>query len=161
MHQSLRFSLRGILILTAAVAVAITIAMAWLPLGAIIGSTLFVVSIVGSMALLLARHKTWGRLIHHCSVATLLFIVFLYASFGPATWAMARYNTPVTSLHAFKVYSFIYVPIATGLIFSPEPIRSASIRYTAWWMPNGVKFRDWGVGIGWSVPGSSYTVVSY
>ena len=44
-----------------------------LTLGAIIGPALFVVSLVSSMTLLFAQHRTSRRLIQRCSVATLVF----------------------------------------------------------------------------------------
>ncbi len=75
---------------------------------------------------------------------------------------MARFNTPGSKNPvAYEVYSYVYQPIATNAVFSPEPMRSVAMRYIAWWMPNGAEFHDWGLGIGWSVPGWTYTIVHY
>lgn len=162
MPQRIRFSLRALLLLTGGVALAISLFFAWPSSGALIGPSLFLLFFLCSTALLFARKNAGCKRMLRLSVASLAFIVLLYASFGPASWAMARFNTPGSKIPwAYEAYSYVYRPIATNLIFSPAPIRSASIRYTAWWMPDGAEFHDWGIGLGWSVPGWTYTVIHY
>lgn len=41
---------------------------------------------------------------------------------------------------------YVYQPVAANAIFAPEPIRSASMSYMSFWMPQNVQFHDWGLG---------------
>jgi hypothetical protein len=150
------------LLLTACVAIAIAMGAAWPTFGALIGPSLFLLSFAACVVFTFARRTAWGAIAFRCSMALLAVVVLLYLSLGPASWAMARFNTPGSNHPiAYETYSYIYRPIATNAIFSPEPIRSCAMGYTAWWMPNGTEFHDWGLGIGWSVPGWTYTVIHY
>ena len=162
MRDRFRFSVRGLLALNAITASVTAVGLSWPSRGSQIGPSLFVLSLVLSAAIYRYRHTAWGGFVFRTAVVTLLCITLLYASFGPSSWAMARFNTPNSRYPlAYEAYSYIYCPIATNVIFAPEPLRSAAISYTEWWMPSNAQFHDWGNGIGWSVPGWTYTVIHY
>ena len=162
MHDRYRFSLRGLLILTTGVAAAISIALAWPIYGYSIGPVWLVASFLASAILFFARRTNWGKPLFRIGMTLLLAVTLLYASFGPASGAMARFNTPGSKYPAANnAYRYVYTPVAANFHFSPTPIRSFSLRYTAWWMPPGATIMDFEDGFGWNVPGWSYTVVSY
>lgn len=64
-------------------------------------------------------------------------------SIGPASWALARYNTFDKPMpNAEKAFSGCYIPVATAIIYSPKLMRSAEMWYVSRWMPDGTVFHD-------------------
>lgn len=160
----LRFSIRGMLIFTTYVAVLCAIGSVWPSSGQIIGPVVFLLSIAATVAFAFLRRRPWAAVMLRLSLVSLVLVSLLYLSFGPASWAYARYLTPKTEYNtidkfASETYSYIYMPVGTTAIFSPEPIRSWSMAYMAWWMPSGTKFYDWGRGIGWHAKPITHTIV--
>jgi hypothetical protein len=162
MREHFRISLRGLLFLPVVVAIVVQVAIAWPSYGAVIGPSCFLAALVASVLLFFVRRSAWANTAFRCSIAGLLFIALFYASIGPACWAMARYSTwTMRNISVQKAYNYCYVPVATNIVFAPEPIHEASVRYVAWWMPKGAQFWEHGDGIGWEVPNYSYTMVHY
>ena len=160
MYKPIRFSTRSIFLLTAVIALAISIALAWPRFGSQITAVWFWLSLLVSATLILARRTVLNKIAFRIAILSLFTVVLLFASFGPATWAMARFNTTGSKYPlANEAYRWVYHPIATNLNFSPKPLRNLGLLYTAWWMPNGAQLIDYGDGFGWNVPGWSYTIV--
>ena len=161
-HLKIKFSLLQLLLATAVVGIALALMRAWSTFGAVIGPAMLMISFVAIPSFALFRR--YGIASISLKVASTIFVssVALYLSIGPACWAMASFNTPGTRHPvAYETFSYVYRPTATNAIFSPEPIRSVSMTYLNWWMPKTATFHDWGEGIGWSIPGWSYTIIHY
>ena len=162
----MRFSIGGMLSITTCIAILCAIGSAWPSSGAIIGPSLFLLSTAATVVFTFLRRRPLASVMLRLSLVSLGLISLLYLSFGPASWAYAHYLTPKPAYStidtcASRAYSYIYMPIATNAIFSPEPIRSWSMTYVEWWMPPGTEFCDWGRGIGWHAKPITYTVVHY
>jgi hypothetical protein len=91
------------------------------------------------------------------------------ASIGPASWILARYNTPDHRRpRTCAWYHRIYQPIAIGIVCAPALIRRAGMWYVGNGMPEGTQFHsDWPNGMGWTTMsrhdpnvGMTFTVVS-
>lgn len=153
-------------LLTAAIAMLISIAIAWPSYGALIGPALLVGSLAVALITAWVRHPR-GVTAFRMALAIFLTVVCLYLSIGPASWLMARYIAPSPKAPVLvqrwygNAYSYLYRPIATNAIFAPKPVRQISFDYMRWWMPDSVEFHDMGGGMGWSVRPGWYTIISY
>ena len=163
-----QFSIRALLIATLVVALILG-TFQWIGHYLVFGSSL--VLCVGCAWWALRRRANWrGKLL---LVASSVFFggAACFLSIGPASWMLARYliASDGPSAKAEKVYSPLYVPIATTIIYSPAPVRRAGMWYVAKWMPRGTQFHaDWPDGMGWTSKstrdpyrGWTYTVVHY
>ncbi len=161
-HWKIRFSIRQMLLTTAMVAIAIALVRAWPTFGPVIGPIVMMVALVTIPCFAIFRRYGIANKLFKASVTTFALTFTLYLSIGPACWAMASFNTPGTKYPlGYESFCYVYRPVATNAIFSPEPIRSASMAYMNWWMPKTATFHDWGKGIGWSVPGWTFTIIHY
>jgi hypothetical protein len=146
----------------AAVAVGLWFVVSWSTYGALIGPASFLVAILLTVVSSFIRKTLAGKTGLRLGLGLSFLTLTLYLTFGPACWAMARFNTPDSQYPSVtRLFFYVYQPVATNAIFAPEPIRSASMSYMSFWMPQNVQFHDWGLGIGWSVPGWTYTIVHY
>ncbi len=94
---------------------------------------------------------------------------FFVSTVGPASWFLARYNTPDHRRpRTCALYHRIYQPIATSIVYAPPLMRQAGMWYVGQGMPEGTYFHsDWPNGMGWTTMSSSdpsvgmtFTVVS-
>ena len=157
----MRLTIRGLLFATAIAAVFIVIASSWQTWGAVIGPIFLLFSLNTTLVCFWVRRRPIGRLGFRLGASVFAFFTLLYLSFGPACWLMAYTNAPSKHPIATEVFSYIYIPITYNVINSPEPIRAWSISYLSVWMPPNAQFCDFGQGLGWNVPGSTYTVAHW
>ena len=167
MMKRKQFSIRALLLATLATAV-ILATFRW------IGNVL-IFSVSGALCVWCAwralRRATRWRSRLALALGSLFFgLTTSYLSIGPASWLLAQYHSPyVLRPKAEKVYSSLYIPIATTIIYAPPPARRAGMWYVAKWMPAGVEFHaEWPDGMGWTKRsavdprrGITYTVVHY
>ncbi|TWT33590.1 hypothetical protein KOR34_34220 [Posidoniimonas corsicana] len=164
----IRFSTRTLLLLTPAVALAVALAVvlvqAWPSHGewlgpAVLAGSFLLTTALGAAVWIAPRRQRWARRALIGALAVLLSIGLLYLSFGPACWAMAFYHPPPPA--AARLFHHVYGPIATNVVFAPPRLREACVAYLGWWMPAGADFWEVDRGIGFNVPGWSYTIISY
>ena len=164
--RAMRFSIRNMLLLTAALAIAISIMAVWPRYGVMIAPSMLVVSFAIALITAFIGHPR-VKLAFRSSLILFLAVACLYLSIGPASWIMARYVAPTSTAPVLaqdwigRAYSHLYVPIATNAIYAPTPLRHLSFSYVRWWMPDSVEFEDMGKGMGWSEGPNWYTIVSY
>ncbi|TWU43706.1 hypothetical protein Poly51_62280 [Rubripirellula tenax] len=166
-HNYKRFSIRGTLVITALAA----LGFAWPRWGTVAGPIAVQVSIACAVVGGCLWRRSWGATLFRRSSALLLMLCLLYLSFGPASWAHARYIMPKSAMPASSWTAFdeffsaafvhIYKPVAGTAVLSPEPVRSWTMTYLAWWMPSGTRFCDWGDGMGWHRNPVTYTAIHY
>jgi len=162
----MRFSIRFMLLLTAAFAILMFAAIAWQSQGALIGPLLLISSFAIAFTLSFATHS-YARTGRLAAIVLFCLVVTLYLSIGPASWVMARYIIPdsnvpdIVRIWTGRAYSYTYIPVATNAIYAPKPVRDLSFGYIQWWMPKSVEFDDMGYGMGWSDGLNWYTIIRY
>ncbi|HAC90358.1 MAG TPA: hypothetical protein DCF63_06945 [Planctomycetaceae bacterium] len=149
--------MRSLLLVTASVAFALTLALNWPHYGTIIAPSLFVASLLSSSALFFLRQSDIGRVCHRVSISLMIGICTLYLSLGPACWVMTTVYMPSNKYPvAQTVFNYVYLPLGDSVQWFPKAMQSISISYLSWWMPSHAKFHEWEDGVGWTVPGSTY-----
>jgi hypothetical protein len=148
MTRVFRFGVSAMLYITTLFACALA-SVAWFDFIAVffaLGS-MFFASLICFFASPKPIPRSWAVISY---VLFMLLLVYV-ASYGPATWALAKFNTFDTRRPTFEsVYNQIYTPVTGAIITSPWPIRSIGTAYLAWWLPADVQFHDWGDGLGYT-----------
>ena len=138
----LLFVIAAMLVVKAIVGIATVLTLAWPTHGAVIAPSILVVAIVCTATCYFWRKHAVGRHMFRCAITISIAVIGLYLSLGPASWLVASYKlSDVEQQTGNRVFHFLYDPIVANAIFAPEPIRSCSINYVAWWTPSGVSFK--------------------
>ena len=131
-------------------------------------SSAFTVGVTASK--LIRRTTTMPKRAGWASFFVLSLVLFCVLSIGPASWLLARYNTPDHRCpRTCAMYHKIYQPIAAAVVNAPPLVRRAGMWYIANGMPAGTRFHDdWPRGMGWSMTsesdpsmGMTFTVISF
>ena len=156
-----QITIRGLLATTAVMALLIVVASSWSVWGAVIGPNCLLLSLVASLICFFLRRYSIGRAGFQIASSIFALFTLLYLSFGPACWLMAYTDAPSKHPVVTEVFSYVYIPITYNVVSAPEPIRSWSISYLSIWMPPNAQFCDFGQGLGYIVPGSTYTIANW
>ncbi|MEM1226867.1 MAG: hypothetical protein AAGJ40_14305 [Planctomycetota bacterium] len=151
----LRFSVRQLLLGTAYVAAIIAVSQSWSSSGALAAPSVFYVGLLLASAFFALRRYALPRFLFPHALGLSLAALTLMLSLGPACFLMTRLNiNHKTHPRISGYFSYVYRPIGNSFLFSPEPIRSFSIRYVSLWFPEKTPLIDTGWGLQWSIPSS-------